>query len=428
MPLEFGVCCLPKEGLQVILVKSIERMKRYKMVVVKLAVVLLLMVVLLRLKIKIGTAVMISSLSLWLLSGFHLDVLIESVSKTLQNPQGWIIVGALYFIMWLEYLLRTRGVMDSFLVTIQLLVPNRKAVMMIIAAFLGLLPSMGGAIFSAPMVKKLGSPLKMSKNDQNLVNFWSRHLCDYGNPISPAILLICATVHVALQDLLVALIGYGILATGIGWFFLFRGVPDAPPEPVELPMSAKKTLALALGPIALIFIFIIFFGLNAAAATFLSTGILTLILWRDWADFKEQVVDSFNVQIFWTVGAVLFFQNMLGGAGMIDGLIGFFQDAGLSPVVGISIMAFIIGGLVGMLQGMVAIVFPFVAGIGMGDLSLAVLIYIIGTSGQMLTPTHLCLSLSTAYFQADWGKLYRKLIPMQLTLLVVAVVVYWLQN
>lgn len=398
------------------------------MVIVKLVAVLLVMVLLLRLKVKIGTAVMVSSLLLWGISGFHLEVLIESIHKTLQNPQGWIIVGALYFIMWLEYLLRTRGVMDSFLVTIQSFVPNRKAVMMIISAFLGLLPSMGGAIFSAPMVKKLAVPLKMSKDDQNLVNFWSRHLCDYGNPISPAVLLICATVHVSLQNMLVALIGYGVLAIAVGWFFLFRGIPDAPPEPTELSMSAKRTLALALGPIGLIFVLIIFFGLNAAIATFLSTGLLTLILWRGWGDFKNQIIDSFNIQIFWTVGAVLFFQSILGGAGMIGGLIDFFQYAGLSPVVGISVMAFIIGGLVGMLQGMVAIVFPFVAGIATGDISLAVLVYVVGTSGQMLTPTHLCLSLSTAYFQADWGRLYRKLIPMQMTILLAAVVIYWLQN
>ena len=81
-----------------------------------------------------------------------------------------------------------------------------------------------------------------------------------------------------------------------------------------------------------------------------------------------------------------------------------------------------------MTQGFVAIVFPFVAGVAMGDVPLAVLVYVVGTSGQMMTPTHLCLTLSTSYFHADWGKVYQKLIPMQMTIMIASILVYWIQR
>ena len=396
------------------------------MVIAKLGIILITMVTLLRFKVQIGHTVLISSLILWGMSGIDPMMLVHAFTATLQDPRCWIIIGALYFIMWLEYLLRTRGIMDAFLITIQKAIPNRKAVMMIIAAFLGLLPSMGGAIFSAPMVKKLADPLHMSKEDQNVINFWSRHYVDYANPMAPALLLACATAGVSLNDMLLSLVGYALLAVVVGWIFCCWGVPDAPPDEIQSKMGEAKSLLLALGPIALIFSLILGFKFNAAIATLISTSLLTIILWRGFGDFKNQVLESLNLRIFWGVGAVLFFQNILIDTGMVKGLIQFFQDTGLSPAIGISILAFIMGALTGMTQGFVAIVFPFVAGVAMGNVPLAALVYVVGVSGQMITPTHLCLTLSTSYFHADWGKVYMKLFPMQMIIMIAGILVYWL--
>ena len=399
------------------------------MVVVKLIVVLVAMIVLLRLKFQIGHTVFISSLLLWGMSGLDLGMLSHAVLTTLQDPRCWIIIGALYFIMWLEYLLRTRGVMDSFLMAIQVFVPNRKAVMMMIASFLGLLPSLGGAIFSAPMVKKLAKPLKMSAEDQNLVNFWGRHYGDYVNPMAPALILACEIARIPMGDMIAALFGYGVLAIVIGWFACCWGVENVPVELEKVSgRHLLKAVAMALGPVIGIFTLILVFKFNAAIATLISTSILTLILWRGFGDFKNQVVESVNIRIFWTVGAVLFFQHMLFDTGMVSGLISFFQENELSPVIGVAIIAYIMGALTGMLQGFVAIVFPFVAGIATGDVALAAFIYVAGVSGQMITPTHLCLTLSTNFFNAEWGGVYKKLIPMQFIILAAAIIVYWAQQ
>ena len=78
-------------------------------------------------------------------------------------------------------------------------------------------------------------------------------------------------------------------------------------------------------------------------------------------------------------------------------------------------------------QGFVAIVFPFVAGVALGDVTLAVLVYVVGVSGQMMTPTHLCMTLTMDYFKADWGVFYKKLIPMQLVIMFAGILVYWVK-
>jgi hypothetical protein len=34
-----------------------------------------------------------------------------------------------------------------------------------------------------------------------------------------------------------------------------------------------------------------------------------------------------------------------------------------------------------------------------------------GLMGAMLSPVHLCLGLTRVYFQAEWGPIYRRLVP-----------------
>jgi hypothetical protein len=41
----------------------------------------------------------------------------------------------------------------------------------------------------------------------------------------------------------------------------------------------------------------------------------------------------------------------------------------------------------------------------------------------MLSPMHLCLALTRVYFQAEWGGVYRRLVPAVLLLVVTAAVV-----
>ena len=45
--------------------------------------------------------------------------------------------------------------------------------------------------------------------------------------------------------------------------------------------------------------------------------------------------------------------------------------------------------------------------------------------GVLSSPVHLCLSLTREYFHAEWGKVYRLLIPVLLGMAAMAVLVGW---
>jgi len=37
-----------------------------------------------------------------------------------------------------------------------------------------------------------------------------------------------------------------------------------------------------------------------------------------------------------------------------------------------------------------------------------------GFLGTMMSPVHLCLALTRVYFEADWGSIYRRMVPAAL--------------
>ena len=57
-------------------------------------------------------------------------------------------------------------------------------------AFLGFLPSLGGALFSAPMVENASRRYDMTPEQKTAINYWFRHIWEFANPIMPGLLLL----------------------------------------------------------------------------------------------------------------------------------------------------------------------------------------------------------------------------------------------
>jgi hypothetical protein len=86
-------------------------------------------------------------------------------------------------------------------------------------------------------------------------------------------------------------------------------------------------------------------------------------------------------------------------------------------------VSFIIGILTGLSQGHVAIVMPIVAALSMGDLDLVGVAMVFGVAGQMITPTHVCLTITVDYFKSDFFKTLIPVLIAQGALLVIFSVV-----
>ena len=388
-----------------------------------LALALLIIMVLLRRHVPIGPAILAAGFFIWATTAPQFHYLPDALYITLTSARTYDLILALYFVMCLEIELRTGGVLDGMVRALHHLLRSPKLTLAIMPAFLGLLPSLGGARFSAPIVEGAAKNLGLTAEHKANINFWFRHIFEFSSPIIPGMLMACSIANIPFSQLLRHLAWVTPLFFAIGWFVLMR--------PLKLPAESKDGggfaehkqdyihLLLALAPVAVNFILIVSFNFSAAAAMALVAVTLIFVLRfsNHVINIKQVFTGACDLKMLVNILCIFYFIQILTDTKVLYAIVSEFQKSPLPQPVIVAAVSFIIGVLTGMSQGHVAIVMPIIAAMAPGDLTLAGIAMVFGVAGQMLTPTHMCLIVTLDYFKADYFKCLRTLCVMSALLL-----------
>ncbi len=388
-----------------------------------LALALLIIMVLLRRHVPIGPAILAAGFFIWATTAPQFHYLPDALYTTLTSARTYDLILALYFVMCLEIELRTGGVLDGMVRALHHLLRSPKLTLAIMPAFLGLLPSLGGARFSAPIVEGAAKNLGLTPEHKANINFWFRHIFEFSSPIIPGMLMACSIANIPFSQLLRHLAWVTPLFFAIGWFVLMR--------PLKLPAESKDGggfaehkqdyihLLLALAPVAVNFILIVSFNFSAAAAMALVAVTLIFVLRfsNHVINIKQVFTGACDLKMLMNILCIFYFIQILTDTKVLYAIVSEFQKSPLPQPVIVAAVSFIIGVLTGMSQGHVAIVMPIIAAMAPGDLTLAGIAMVFGVAGQMLTPTHMCLIVTLDYFKADYFKCLRTLCVMSALLL-----------
>ena len=388
-----------------------------------LALALLIIMLLLRRHVPIGPAILAAGFFIWATTAPQLHYLPDALYTTLTSARTYDLILALYFVMCLEIELRTGGVLDGMVRALHHLLRSPKLTLAIMPAFLGLLPSLGGARFSAPIVEGAAKNLGLTAEHKANINFWFRHIFEFSSPIIPGMLMACSIANIPFSQLLRHLAWVTPLFFAIGWFVLMR--------PLKLPAESKDGggfaehkqdyihLLLALAPVAVNFILIVSFNFSAAAAMALVAVTLIFVLRfsNHVINIKQVFTGACDLKMLMNILCIFYFIQILTDTKVLYAIVSEFQKSPLPQPVIVAAVSFIIGVLTGMSQGHVAIVMPIIAAMAPGDLTLAGIAMVFGVAGQMLTPTHMCLIVTLDYFKADYFKCLRTLCIMSALLL-----------
>ncbi|MBQ7515508.1 MAG: DUF401 family protein [Schwartzia sp.] len=392
---------------------------------VLLAVAFLLILFLLKKKVPIGPSMLAGGLLLWLARSAQPVALGQALTQTLSMPRTYDILLALYFVMCLEIELRVSGTLRGMVNALQRLFSSVRVLLAIMPAFLGLLPSLGGARFSAPIVDELSRDLPLSAERKAAINFWFRHIFEFSSPIIPGMIMACNIAGVPFSAFLKHLSWLTVLAFAVGWFLLIRplrGLPETPPPAPEHQRTREThDLFLALSPVVATFLLVVGADFNASWAMGLVTFVLFFLL-RATGRFvgaRDVVIVALDRKMFLNVLCILYFIQILTVTGVLTEIVAAFQQSPLPVSAIIAGVSFLIGMLTGMSQGHVAIVMPIVAAFGMSSLHLAGIAMAFGVAGQMLTPTHMCLVVTMDYFHADFFGTLKPILLAEVILLTV---------
>ena len=395
---------------------------------------IVLMVVLIRKHVPIGPAILAGGLFVWAILDTNPASLVKALKSTLTMQRSYDLIFALYFVVCLEIEMRKSGILNGLVEYLHHIIPSKKVTLAAMPAFLGVLPSIGGARFSAPIVETVAKGQDVSPEKKALINYWFRHIMEFSNPIVPGILLTCAIVNVPISDVILHLLWVSALMVTIGWFFFVSPLkivePEVEPSKTELA-HYRVDFILALLPIFGVFGISLAAGLPASISIFIIVATLypILLLLNRKVSLKEIFVGALEFKLLRDVGLILYFIQLLEASGVLAQIVTSFEASTLPLPLILGFISFVIGMLTGMSQGHVAMMMPIVAAVAQGSLDLIGLVLVCGVCGQMVTPTHVCLMVSLDYFKADFFKTLKPCIAaVALMLTIFSVVSYFTWN
>jgi integral membrane protein (TIGR00529 family) len=311
------------------------------------------------------------------------------------------------------------------------LLPDPRLVMAGMPAMIGMLPSPGGAVFSAPMVKEAARSLDIPPDQKAFINYWYRHIWEYVSPLYPGIILVSAITTLSFQTLALAHLPFALSVVLWGVPFGFRGISTVPvgsDHRLKSRGRALLTFVLSISPIIGTLLLVVVLRVNVV----LSMGGVTLFLYllhrySPRAIF-ESLRESISLKGLFLVIGIMIFKEILEVTGALTSISHLFVASGLPKLLIITTIPFLAGLMTGLTIAFVAITFPILLPL-MGGVPpepwLVAIAFGSGFAGVMLSPVHLCLILTRDYFEADMAKVYRRLF-LPSALVFASVVISWL--
>ncbi|QSQ09031.1 hypothetical protein H0A61_01388 [Koleobacter methoxysyntrophicus] len=393
------------------------------MLMIKMFVIVLILVILTRRKINLGLALMLDAAVMGFMFNMGLKETLLSILKGVFSFQTFELAGILVSILFLENIMRKKLFLEKILTSLQNLVGDYRAVAAMIPPFIGLLPSAGGALFSAPLVQEAIGDNELSPERKAFINYWFRHVWEYMFPLYPGVILASRIIDIDLVLYVKAMIPFTLAAILIGIPISFYRTPkgmNRNPN-TESKVYHLKNLLFGISPI----LFIIFMFFVLKIHPFIGIGItilaLTLLYRYTLEDYKELFIKAFSFKTLFLVLGVMVFKNMLVDSGVIEQLPAFLTQADVPVLLMFFLLPFTVGVLTGISTAYVAVTFPILAGLLPEiNLSYMAFAYVSGFAGVMVTPIHLCMVFSANYYKAKLGSLMVRVMIPQFVLIAFA--------
>lgn len=391
---------------------------------------LLVLVLLLRLKVRIGKAMTISAILLAVLlrvtpgeMGAYLAA--EWRDRPFTETTPYLFVSLTFLLLLVNVVgeaMNQIGLSARLVPAMHGLFRSRRVALVAIPLVMGLLPTPGGIMLSAPMVREAGDKIGVERSRLAAINFFFRHQWEPVWPLFPAVPLIVTMLSLSPGKIVAyhAALAVAGLIGGIV-FLLLTGIPPRRAEHMEARASVAshvKDLVLVFWPI--VFTAVLYVKLDVPPAIGIFLAILGLLVGHRvsvhrWAGIFKAAREADIVLLLF--GALWFKLNLEAG-GAVEAVVAFFQQIHMPSLLVVFLLPFLVSFSTGVTTPTVAITYPFLMPfIQKGDstlLGVETLAFAGVVFGLAISPIHLCLALSASYFKAPLIRIVLKVLPAAL--------------
>jgi integral membrane protein (TIGR00529 family) len=380
----------------------------------RIVLVVLILLLLIKKKLDLGLVLFFGAVFSGLVFGLNLKALALNLFKVLISFETLSLIGIIVFVLYLGHFLQARGNFKILVDSLKDLIPEARLILAIPPAFIGLLPMLGGALMSAPIVEEAGRRWKLSPAWETFLNYWFRHIWEYCWPLYMNLIMAAAILKIPIKKISSVQFPFTILATILGLILLFKQVHYLPKERKSNRFLKNLfNLFFSLWPILLAIILIFALKLHMLYSLAI-TAFLTQVLSP--MKIKERlnlIWKSISLKTIFLLASVMMFKKILEASGALSSLTQVFRPEGISAYFLLFVVPFFLGLLTGVNHAFVGISFPLllpIFGLSHPDMVLVMFSYVSGFVGILLSPAHLCLILTVDYFQADLRDVYKILI------------------
>lgn len=383
---------------------------------IKIISVIILIVVLLGLKWNLGLIMFVSSVFLGILfqQGFYelaTNLYLAIIDYTTLQLIGIIVL--VYILS--SILIRTKS-MEGIEKSLQNIVSDYRLIVFFIASFLGLIPMPAGAMFSAPLLKEIGVKNNMSSEEIMFFNYWFRHIWEFVWPLIPGVLLYTSVTGLDIRQVMIfqSPLVFIALIIGLSWMYLSLKRKKNNEINSESPGQQWLLLFKSIWSILFIIFLVLFIKINLLIALTVTT-IMLLIIYREilLPKLKEIIFYDISFKVVFLVVGIMFFKQVLENTNSMEQISLLFSALGINIWVILFFIPFLLGFLTGSTAGFVGISFPIIMPLliqsGTLNMPMVIIAYVAGFSGMMMSPMHLCFTVTVEYLKADILKFYKRL-------------------
>lgn len=362
-----------------------------------------IVVALVREGIDFSLSIFVGAVFIAVANAFTLDMFFSSIVHTALDVDTWNLLVLVVFINIIGLTMERTGQIDKVVESFQTLL-NSRGTTGVIPTVIGLLPMPGGALMSAPIMEEPASDLGADAEDKTLINFWFRHFIYFIYPFSPDLALAASSTEVSINQLILANIPIFLIATTLGYLFYLRRMEKGERKESENRLLEIIKILYWLSPILIsvlikaIFNIKLMYIVPLALIILLTQNIRKINLKNLWTYLH----DGFPIKLAIAVFGIMYFRETILMTGSLNSLVHLARGAGIPLEIIILTVPFLIGLVLGIGLGAIALSFPLITPLinTTNPFHISVL-FISCYLGYLISPVHLCLIVTKDYFNSN---------------------------
>lgn len=366
---------------------------------------------------------------LGVLSGVGIVAIKDSILSVFLDYSSLSSVLAVAMVTILGGLMNRYNILNKIVESMILVVQNKKAILMIIPATIGMLIVPGGALLSAPFINNLGQEMDIKPSRRAAINLVFRHISMFILPYSTSILVIAATIpDLNIGKLILINLIFVAAMSSLGYMIYIRKI-DGNKSKVKEKRTLKSCLDLIAfaSPIYICVVLNVLTGLPFYLT--LMASVLLVYFLGDKKNFFKNIIESFNIDTVLIIIAVFIIKGIIL---RMDDLLSIFNNLFMGSTSLYSIMfifmisAFFFGYITGYQSSSLIILLPMMSQLNLeGNLLYAYTYFAFAASflGYFFSPLHLCQAFTVEHMGTTTQELYyeyKLLAPILLGVLVIS--------